>query len=468
MWATSKKSPCGLVPKIHQINFHNYMDDRDLRKIIRTNRVPGTEAAFRSFGESEAGVISPCRLERRQERVAGPRSSDNRPRSPAEGETAGGLGGSSSSSFIPNNLPRFPSSPSNANCATCCCSLCKRSVQRLASHVPVPPIIGLPVSPQRLQLEGLRYWRDAEILLHALRTARRVPFRVADRECPREEFQDYGTVVQSLVLPLEDTATAGLAVRTHCPYCAFQCGILMPDGPGRPRLACRRRPALPGQQRPALHQGVDRRRACSTTRPAHRRRCSATPRGRLGAGELGRRPSTRRRRAPAASATEYGPGRRRRVRVRGADQREGVPARQVRPAGAGHAAHRLQRPLLHVAARRPARTRRSASTAGCRSRSATSRGPRSILLVGANSADTLPPIMQWFDQQKAAGGRLIVADPRRTADRPGRRPPPAAHPRQRPGPGQRPAVPGHRGAADRPGVTSRPGPPGSTPSGGRC
>lgn len=38
-----------------------------------------------------------------------------------------------------------------------------------------------------------------------------------------------------------------------------------------------------------------------------------------------------------------------------------------------------------------------------------------ILLVGANSADTLPPIMQWFDRQKAAGGRLIVADPRRTA-----------------------------------------------------
>ena len=38
-----------------------------------------------------------------------------------------------------------------------------------------------------------------------------------------------------------------------------------------------------------------------------------------------------------------------------------------------------------------------------------------ILLVGANSADTLPPIMQWFDRQKANGGRLIVADPRRSA-----------------------------------------------------
>jgi assimilatory nitrate reductase catalytic subunit len=37
-----------------------------------------------------------------------------------------------------------------------------------------------------------------------------------------------------------------------------------------------------------------------------------------------------------------------------------------------------------------------------------------VMLVGANAADTLPPIMQWFDRQKKAGGRLIVADPRRT------------------------------------------------------
>ncbi len=38
-----------------------------------------------------------------------------------------------------------------------------------------------------------------------------------------------------------------------------------------------------------------------------------------------------------------------------------------------------------------------------------------ILLVGSNAADTLPPIMQWFERQKVAGGRLVVADPRRTA-----------------------------------------------------
>ena len=37
-----------------------------------------------------------------------------------------------------------------------------------------------------------------------------------------------------------------------------------------------------------------------------------------------------------------------------------------------------------------------------------------VFLAGSNAADTLPPIMQWFDRQKANGGRLIVSDPRRT------------------------------------------------------
>lgn len=37
-----------------------------------------------------------------------------------------------------------------------------------------------------------------------------------------------------------------------------------------------------------------------------------------------------------------------------------------------------------------------------------------VTLWGANSADTLPPIMQWFEKQQANGGKLIVVDPRRT------------------------------------------------------
>jgi assimilatory nitrate reductase catalytic subunit len=37
-----------------------------------------------------------------------------------------------------------------------------------------------------------------------------------------------------------------------------------------------------------------------------------------------------------------------------------------------------------------------------------------ILLVGSNAADTLPPIVQWFERQKRLGGRLAVIDPRKT------------------------------------------------------
>lgn len=38
-----------------------------------------------------------------------------------------------------------------------------------------------------------------------------------------------------------------------------------------------------------------------------------------------------------------------------------------------------------------------------------------VLLAGANVAETMPPIMQYFDAQRENGGRLIVVDPRRSA-----------------------------------------------------
>jgi len=37
-----------------------------------------------------------------------------------------------------------------------------------------------------------------------------------------------------------------------------------------------------------------------------------------------------------------------------------------------------------------------------------------ILMFGANPADTMPPLMQYFEEQRRRGGTLIVADPRRT------------------------------------------------------
>jgi assimilatory nitrate reductase catalytic subunit len=38
-----------------------------------------------------------------------------------------------------------------------------------------------------------------------------------------------------------------------------------------------------------------------------------------------------------------------------------------------------------------------------------------ILLAGANPAETMPPVMQYFEAQREHGGKLIVVDPRRTA-----------------------------------------------------
>ncbi|MBV8747097.1 MAG: molybdopterin-dependent oxidoreductase, partial [Xanthobacteraceae bacterium] len=38
-----------------------------------------------------------------------------------------------------------------------------------------------------------------------------------------------------------------------------------------------------------------------------------------------------------------------------------------------------------------------------------------ILLAGGNPAETMPPIMQYFEAQRDRGGHLIVADPRRSA-----------------------------------------------------
>lgn len=38
-----------------------------------------------------------------------------------------------------------------------------------------------------------------------------------------------------------------------------------------------------------------------------------------------------------------------------------------------------------------------------------------ILMVGSNSAETMPPLMQYFEQQRVNGGKLIVIDPRQSA-----------------------------------------------------
>jgi assimilatory nitrate reductase catalytic subunit len=40
---------------------------------------------------------------------------------------------------------------------------------------------------------------------------------------------------------------------------------------------------------------------------------------------------------------------------------------------------------------------------------------KALVLWGANPADTMPPLMPWVEKMRAAGGTLVVVDPRRTA-----------------------------------------------------
>ena len=55
-----------------------------------------------------------------------------------------------------------------------------------------------------------------------------------------------------------------------------------------------------------------------------------------------------------------------------------------------------------------------ARTAGSRTPIASSSSAIVLLLWGANSAETMPPLSQWFARQKERGGKLIVVDPRLT------------------------------------------------------
>jgi assimilatory nitrate reductase catalytic subunit len=41
-------------------------------------------------------------------------------------------------------------------------------------------------------------------------------------------------------------------------------------------------------------------------------------------------------------------------------------------------------------------------------------GADAVLLVGTNPSETMPPLMRYFEEMRARGGRLVVADPRRT------------------------------------------------------
>ena len=160
--------------------------------------------------------------------------------------------------------------------------------------------------------------------------------------------------------------------RTHCPYCSLQCGIVLTAGD---------RPATlrPQDDFPTNRGGLCSKGWNAATLLDHPQRLlqplvRTVPGDRtspLRAGVLGRGPGPDRHR-DRHHPGRVRPRRRRLLRRRRADQREGVRLRQVRPGRAADGHDRLQRPLLHVLGGHRRATGRSASTAGCPSRWPTS------------------------------------------------------------------------------------------------
>jgi assimilatory nitrate reductase catalytic subunit len=206
-------------------------------------------------------------------------------------------------------------------------------------------------------------------------------------------------------------ASPALGVRTHCPYCAFQCGILMGEdlGGGLPRVTGDPNfPVNNGQlcikgwtsaalldhparaKSPMLRDERGEWRATTWGEAfsfiaqkmiAIRDRYGANANGVFGSGAL-------------TNEKAYLLGKFARVALRTANIDYNGRFCMSSAAAAQNRAFGIDRglpfPVADIA------------------------GSEVVMLVGANSADTLPPIMQWFEKQKANGGRLIVADPRRT------------------------------------------------------
>jgi assimilatory nitrate reductase catalytic subunit len=213
-------------------------------------------------------------------------------------------------------------------------------------------------------------------------------------------------------IPLTTLAPPALGVRTHCPYCAFQCGILMGEDLGgeRPRVAGD--PNFPVNNGQLCIKGLT-----AATLLDHPRRVTS-PQLRDGRGSW--------REASWEEAFDFVAAKLAAIR-----EKHGVDANGVFGSGAltnekAYLLGKFARVALGTAnidyngrfcmsSAATAQNRAFGIDRGLPFPVADIAGAEVVLLVGSNVADTLPPIMQWFERQKAAGGRLIVADPRRTS-----------------------------------------------------
>lgn len=206
----------------------------------------------------------------------------------------------------------------------------------------------------------------------------------------------------STALPLAD-----LAVRTHCPYCAFQCGTIVGDDDriqGDPHFPVNNGElCIKGWSAQALLRHPDRLTV----------------------------PLVRDRRADPFHPASWDDALDRIATAMGRTKQEhGPDANGVFGSGAltnetAYLLGKFARVALGTAnVDYNGRYCMSSAAAGANRAFGIDRGlpfPVSdveragvVVLVGSNCADTLPPIMQWFRRQRAAGGRLVVLDPRLT------------------------------------------------------
>ena len=211
---------------------------------------------------------------------------------------------------------------------------------------------------------------------------------------------------------LTTLAPPALGVRTHCPFCAFQCGILMGEdlGGGRPRVTGD--PNFPVNNGQLCIKGWS-----SAALLGHPARVT-TPQLRDARGEW--------RPADWDEALDFVAQKMQSIRAQHGADANGVFGSGALTNEKAYLLGKFARVALGTAnIDYNGRFCMSSAAAGMNRAFGLDRGlpfpvadiehAEVVMLVGSNAADTLPPIMQWFDRQKAAGGRLIVADPRRTA-----------------------------------------------------
>jgi assimilatory nitrate reductase catalytic subunit len=211
---------------------------------------------------------------------------------------------------------------------------------------------------------------------------------------------------------LSAPAESRSSVATHCPYCALQCGMHLVDQPERPPAV-----AIFGNSKYSVTAGglcVKGWSAAATLDHAER---LTTPLVRTEGGRL--EPATWE--AAFARVAE---------RFTRAQQQHGPNAVAVFGGGSltnekAYLLGKFARVALGTAnidyngrfcmsSAAAAQTMAFGIDRGLPFPLADIAGAKAILLVGSNVAETMPPIMRYFEAQQIAGGKLIVADPRRT------------------------------------------------------